>query len=335
MFTKFDIITIGGSTEDVNFHVDDYLLLDNKKNAAGNKLLAFDYGTKINVSKSFTSFGGGAANTAVTFASLGLKTACLTACGNDERGQRIVANLKSRGVNTKLIKKINRETSSFSFIVIGDNNEHVAFSNRAANANLTITPTDVKKLKKTKWLYVTSFSGSWKTDFDRIFDLANKIKIAWNPGIVQLSAGYKVIKKYLLKTEILIVNKDEAVKLVSSHPKYAHQNIDFLSKSKNLLTIISSWGPRIVIITNGTKGADAFDGQKYYKQATTKSKKRADTTGLGDAFGSAFVASFKILHGNVKKSLHIAACNSASVLSKPGAQNGVLTKSEFDKFAKQ
>jgi len=327
---NYDVITIGGATEDINFYVEDYQLIDNTKNAAGNKLFAFDYGTKIDVKKSFLSFGGGAANAAITFASLGLKTAAFVACGDDDRAKRIIENFKQRQVKTNLIQKIKAEISGFSFIVIGANNEHVAFSHRAANAKLIINPADLINLSKSKWLFVTSFSGPWKSDFDQLFGLATKLKIAWNPGEVQLLEGYSSLKKYLKKTEVLTMNKDEAVKLIVSHPDYKYMAYDFLVDSKNLLKVIQGWGPKIVVITNGEKGADAFDGENYFFQGIIPTITRADTTGLGDAFGSAFVASLHILHGDVKKSLFMAANNSASVLAKQGAQNGVLTRSEFD-----
>jgi len=47
-------------------------LIDNKQDILRQKLLAFEYGAKINSEKVVHGFGGGAANTAVSFASLGL-----------------------------------------------------------------------------------------------------------------------------------------------------------------------------------------------------------------------------------------------------------------------
>jgi sugar/nucleoside kinase (ribokinase family) len=331
----YDIVTIGGATEDINFYVDDYHLLENKQSASDTKYLAFDYGTKIDVTKVIISFGGGAANTAVSLASLGLKTACLIACGNDDRGKRIIANLKSRGVNTSLVQIVKNQLSGFSFIVLGANNEHVAFSHRAANSQLLITKKQVKKLQKSSWLFVTSFSGAWQSDLDMIFKLSGHCSIAWNPGELQLKAGYNKLKSFLRQTTVLTFNKDEAIKLVVSHKDYKYQHYDFLVDSHNLLKVIKAWGPGIVVITNGEKGADAFDGQHYYHQDIIVAKRRADTTGLGDAFGSAFVAGLKLFNGDLKKSLRLAAHNSASVLSLQGAQNGLLKKSDLSKIFKK
>lgn len=331
----YDIITIGGATEDINFYVDDYHLLDNKYSASDTKYLAFDYGSKVDVNKAFLSFGGGASNAAVSFASLGLKTACIIACGNDDRGKRIIANLKSRAVDMSLAKIIKNELSGFSFIVIGVNNEHIVFSHRAANSLLNITSSDLKKIKKTKWLFITSFSGTWKADFDLLFSLSDQCQIAWNPGEAQLKTGYSKLRSYLKKTSVLTFNKDEAIKLLVSHAKYKYKTYEFLVDSRNLLKAIHSWGPSIVVITNGEKGADVYDGHNFYHQNVIPRKRRVDTTGLGDAFGSAFVSGLHMFKGDIKKSLNLAAHNSASVLGKRGAQEGVMTKSDLKKLFKK
>ena len=329
---KYDVITIGGATEDITFYVDDYYLLDKEQGLAGSKLLAFDYGTKVNIRKTYMTFGGGAANTAACFSSLGLKTAGLISYGSDQRGREIVKNLRKFKVDTKLMKKIPGKMSGFSFIVIGSKNEHVAFSHRAANSYLNISQVDIKKITgKSEWLFITSFSGDWKKDFDKLFTIT-KNKIAWNPGEQQLAAGHIALSKYLKKTHILVFNKDEAIKLILSHKQHANKPYNFLADTKNLLNIIFNWGPKIVIITNGEHGADAYDGIKYYHQNIIDIKKKEDTTGLGDCFGSTFVAGLGLYQGNIKKSLLLAAHNAAAVLSQQGAQNGFLTRQEIERM---
>lgn len=329
---KYDVITIGGATEDITFYVDDYYLLDNDQSASGNKLLAFDYGTKVNIKKTYMTFGGGAANTAACLASLGLKVAGLITCGSDQRGRDIINNLRKFKVDTRLMKKISGKMSGFSFIVIGAKNEHVAFSYRAANAHLDISQVDLKRIAgQSKWLFITSFSGEWKNDFDKVFSIA-KNQIAWNPGEEQLAAGYAVLGKYLKKTTVLTFNKDEAISLILSHKDHARKPYDFLADSKNLLNVIANWGPKIVVITNNEHGADAYDGVKYYHQGIIKTEKKEDTTGLGDCFGSTFVAGLEMYKGDIKKSLLLASHNAASVMTELGAQNGLLTKQDVEKL---
>jgi len=332
---NYDVITVGGATEDITFYIDDYYLLDNDQSASGNKLFAFDYGTKINVKKTYMTFGGGATNTAACFSSLGFKTGGIISYGNDDRGKRIIENLKKAGVDTSLMKKVANEISGFSFIVIGAENEHVAFSHRAANSKLDILAKDIASFKKTKWIFLTSFSGNWKQDFNKIFNIGSSVKIGWNPGERQLEAGYKNLSKYLKRVDVLSLNKDEAISLILSHTDHASKPYDFLADSKNLLNVIHSWGPSIVVITNNEEGADAYDGTNYYHQPAVETKIKADTTGLGDAFGSSFVAGLMLYDHNIKKSLLLAAANASSVLGQQGAQNGLLKIKDIQRLFKK
>ena len=92
------------------------------------------------------------------------------------------------------------------------------------------------------------------------------------------------------------------------------------------MRIIKDYGPKITVITSGRFGADVYDGEKFYHQDILKEKKRVDTTGVGDAFGSTFTAGLKLFNGDIQKAMHLAVRNTASVIGKQGAQNGLLMK---------
>ncbi len=321
MSIKYDVITIGGATEDITFYTREGILIENRDDLLRQKLLAFEYGAKIKIEKAHSTFGGGAANAAVCFSRLGLRVASIVAVGDDNRGERIINNLKEQGVEISLSKKIKNIETGFSFLLVGQENEHIVFSNRAANSKLKIINRDLDILKTTKWIYLTSLSGAWRSVLLRLFSL--DVKIAWNPGHIQLESGKRAIGRYLNKTEVLILNKDEAIELVVSDKKYRSCDYNFLNNIRNLLKILKKWGPKIVVITNGKHGADVFDGNRFYHQKVLKEKRRVDTTGVGDAFGSTFIAGLEA-YQNIKKAMYLAARNTASVISKQGAQNGLI-----------
>lgn len=327
---KFDFITIGGATEDMTFYTKEGVVIDNKKDILRQKLFAFEYGAKLQVDHGYSTFGGGAANAAVCLARLGLKVAALVAIGNDNRGLLIKNNFKQEKVDTSLMQIKPKMTSGFSFLIAGPQNEHVVFSYRAANEALQIAAADLNKLQQAQSIYLTSLSGKWKTVLDKVFS-SSKAKITWNPGHIQLHAGIKVLGKYFKKTEVLIVNKDEALELVVSSGKHDDHDDKFLDDVRNLLKIIKDWGPKIVVITSGQDGADAFDGINFYHQNIIKEKKRLNTTGVGDAFGSTFTAGLKMFSGDIKKAMFMGVCNTASVVGHTGAQAGLLTKKEMFK----
>ena len=326
---KFDFITIGGTTEDITLYTNEAVMIDNKDDILSQKLMAFEYGAKLQIDKAYSSFGGGASNAAVGLSSLGFRVAAMVAVGNDNRAKDIIANFKKYKVNTALIQKIDDEQTGFTFFIVGRDKEHVGFSNRAANKKLQVGDKELKKINNTKWVYMTSLSGNWKSILNQVFK--TKAKIAWNPGHIQLHAGFKSIGKYLKKTEMLTVNKDEAIELIVTNPKYRNKDNRFLNNVKNLLKIISEYGPKIVVITNGKHGADAYDGENFYHQDIIKEKKRLDTTGVGDAFGSTFTAGLEIYKGDIKKAMQLSVKNTASVIAIQGAQNGLITKKDIIK----
>ncbi|MFA6106372.1 MAG: PfkB family carbohydrate kinase [Patescibacteria group bacterium] len=328
---KHDLISIGGATEDITFYTREGILLDNKKDVLRQKLICFEYGAKIKVDKAHFTFGGGAANVAVSASRLGLKSAAMVSLGNDDRGKRIKENFKKEGVDTSLAQFTKKKETGFSFLITGQENEHVVFSNRAANDELRIPSTrddELIILDKTKWVYITSLSGEWQDVLSKVFKLSGP-KIAWNPGHRQLMEGYKTLEKYLKKTEVLIVNKDEAIELVKSCKDFTAKDSAFFNDMGNLLYAISSWGSKIVVITNGKHGASVRAGNKNYYQKILKEKKRVNTAGVGDAFGSSFIAGLEIYNSDIKKAMFLGVKNTASVVGHYGAQTGLLRKKDL------
>lgn len=327
---KSKFIAIGGCTEDISIYTEGGLLIDNKKDLLRQNLLAFEFGSKIKVKKTYTSFGGGASNVSACFSSLGVDTAIVSSVGEDDRGTRIVKNLKKLGVKTNLVQKV-PGASSFSFLLIGPGNEHIVFSDRASNNLLKINDKQLKAIKNASWIYISSLSGSWQSVLNKTMS-TNKAKIAWNPGGVQLRAGIKHLKKYLERTYVLSLNKDEALELVLSDEKYRSKDNKFLNNTKNLLHIIKEWGPQIVLITKGGDGAEVYDGVKFYKEKVIKAKRLTDTTGVGDAFGATFVVGLEMYKEDIQRSMKLAMYNASSVITEQGAQNGLLTKKRIPKI---
>lgn len=326
MKKKFDIITIGGATEDISVLINNYRLIDNHREVLVKKLLAIEYGAKTIVDKSFVEYGGGAANLAIAIKQCGLSVASWLAVGPDRRGQDIIDNLKKHKVDTGLCQIINRQQSALSVVLIGKDGEHTIFAYRGANDYLSITSSAVKQLTS-DWLYISSLSGKvWLKNLTAIFK--NHKKIAWNPGQAQLAAGFKKLRPFLEKTELLIVNRDEALQLLASRPLDKKQLADYDQDIKKLIQRLWCYGPKIVVITADSQGAWSYDGQTIIHQPALPVKKIIDTTGVGDAFGGTLLACF-IRTNNLKKSLRLAAKQAAAVMSQRGAQSGLLNISQL------
>jgi sugar/nucleoside kinase (ribokinase family) len=289
--------------------------------------LAFEHGAKINSDKVVHGFGGGAANAAVSFANFGFKPAAITTVGNDIFGSEIIANFKKLKVGTDLIQIIPKQKSDLAVIIIGPDKDRIIFRDDNVKNKLQLSRGSISAITDTAWVYLASLSGDWQSVLGRVFAVKNKkhkLKIAWNPGQSQIVAGLDELKLFLKMTEVLIMNQDEATQFVSMDSKLKEQNIDF-NDVKNLLPIFKNYGPRIVVITCGKDGAWAYDGEKMHYASIVDKEDRVDTTGVGDAFGSSFIAGLELFNGNIDKAMKLGILNTSSVVAAPGAQNGLLT----------
>lgn len=318
-------LTIGGATQDITFHSKAGVFVDNKKDPTKQKLLGFEFGAKINVADANFSFGGGAANTAVCLSRLGNKVSIFTAVGKDLSGKAIINNLKKEKVNTKHIS-FSDLPSGLSFVVAHKSpagEDHVLFTFRGANEDLKIDARAYEQIKP-DWVYVSSLSGkNWQQILTRIFALRQKQEnyLAWNPGNLQLQAGLSRLKQYLALTDVLLLNKDEAIELLVPQLKG-------VANPRKLLPLLRNYCPGILVITDGINGAYAMYGKNIFFQPIKEIKKK-DTVGVGDAFDSTFVWALNYFNKDIDLALQAAMINSAFVVSLPGAEEGLLKKEEL------
>jgi len=324
---KYDFIAIGGATRDISFFTNQGVLIDNKQDILRQKLLGFEYGAKIKVDKFHYSYGGGATNAAICLANFGFKTACLACVGADEDGQMIINNLKVNKINADLMQRNKKIESGESFILVSPGGERIIFGARGANHELSVKNEDIKALKETRSIYLSSLSGSWLKNLQAIFSVVTEKgpKVYWNPGGRQLEGGLKKITPFLKKTRVFSLNKDEAIELVMSSEKHNKLADSYLNNEENLIKIIKSFGPEIVVITMGKDGAIVSDGHNIYRHKIIKEKKQVDTTGVGDVFNSSFAAGLNS-YQNINKALNLAIRNTAAKIGHLGAQNGLMKK---------
>ena len=324
----YDIITIGGATRDMTFVTDKGKVIETPENLTEQKLLAFEYGAKIKSEEVFFNFGGGACNTAATFAKLGLNVAVNCRVGNDDDGESTIKNLKKLGIGADLIQVDEDKKTGFSLVVVNKNRgDRVIFAYKGASDFLEVRE---REISKTKWIYLTSLAGNWEEDLGEINKTVenSKIKLAWNPGATQITVGKNELKNTLKNTEILIINKDEAIELVQSDEDL---KLDFnkINDVEILAKNIKNWGPKIIVITDGPEGAYVYDGENVLYSSSTPDKK-IDSTGAGDSFGSALVGGY-ILTDNFETALKYGIINSGNVVGEYGAQNGILNKEKIEK----
>lgn len=315
----FDIITIGGVSRDVFFLTHEGKVINDLKRHQ--KVIAFQYGSKIIPDETEFAHGGGGANSAISLSKLGLHTAVILNIGLEGTGSLVMRDLDEAGVSCQHVTRDKDHHTALSMIVSVDGGDHTMFLYRGSNNYLSVE--DWRNIH-TKWFYIASLTGESAELIPEIFSYAraHNIKVAWNPGSEQLVGGYHDIASYLEDTDILIMNKDEACSLLRSKKS----KVDF-SDDKAVLIELDKLTSGIVVVTDGERGSFVSNGKKVHHEPAHKAKV-IETTGAGDAYGSTFVA-FIIKGYGVKHAMKHAAENAANVVSYIGAQKGLMTFSQL------
>lgn len=304
----YDIITVGSATVDVFAHTKSKLIKINTPSSEEN-LIAYPSGSKILIKELRFTTGGGGTNTAVSLARLSHKVAYLGSLGNDENGKRILDLLKKEKID--FIGKLTNDITGYSIILDSIEHDRTILTYKGANNKLKFSDINLKKLK-TKWFYFSSMiSESFKV-LEKLAEFAekNKIKIAFNPSTYLAKKGKSYLKKILIRTTILILNNEEASLLVGKN------NVKIMLKELYRL------GPEIIIITDGKKAINTYDGKNIYVLIPNKIKV-VESTGAGDAFASSFLSGI-IKKNNIEFALRLGLVNSESVIQQGGAKNKLL-----------
>ena len=250
-----------------------------------------------------------------------LRPLALGRVGDDIGGWALIDNLKKEGVNTSLIQLDKKNRTSYSVILVTKNGDRTILVYRGAAKHLDFNKIQWSKIK-TKWFYIGgSLIGDFKT-LKRLFDIASKerIKIAWNPGSLELKMGLKKLAPLLRKVDIFQVNNEEAASLVGIPYK----------KEKDIFKKLDKIVEGIVVITKGPRGVSVSDGQNIYSAGIPKSPV-VERTGAGDAFGAGFVSGFISKKGDISHAISLGTANSTSVVQFIGAKEGLLKKGQWGK----
>ncbi|MBW3023166.1 carbohydrate kinase family protein [Candidatus Woesearchaeota archaeon] len=312
----YDIITVGGATEDV------FIKTKNPEIIKKNKLkeVCYPVGTKILVDEIFFDTGGGGTNSAVAFSRLGIKTGYLGKLGTDPSARNILEQLKKEKVG--FIGKRKNGMTGYSVILIGIEKDRTILTYKGAVDDLKKGDVDFNKLKKAKWLYISSMIGESFKTAEKIAEFArkNKIHYTFNPSTYLAKLGIKKLKNFINGCDLLILNREEAGLLAGKN-----------KKTDELLKELQKHA-KVVVITEGKKGASAYNGIEKYI-VIPRNIKVVETTGAGAAFASGFTAGI-VMGESLEDSLRIGQFESESVIVRIGAKNNLLTKSEIVKMLK-
>ncbi len=313
-----DFVAIGDTT------VDEFIRLkDAKVNCDVNEeacTISMKWGDKIPYEFSILVPGvGNAANAAVAAARLGLGAGFVSNVGKDDYGDKILATFKAEGVDASYVRVHENIPTNHHYVLWYESERTILIRHEDYPYELP------EHFTAPKWLYLSSAgekSEAFHGELAAWLAGHPETKLAFQPGTFQMAMGKEKLRDLYARTELVAVNKEEAERILAVPP----------TDIKELLTKMHELGPKIVLITDGPKGAYASDGVQMLKVPMYPDPKPpVSRTGAGDATTSTVVVALA-LGKTLGEALLWGPVNAMSVVQQVGAQKGLLAREALEKY---
>jgi len=314
---KFNVISIGDTTIDSFIELHEasvHCAVDHT-----NCQLCLSFGDKVPYENLTRLPAGNSTNNAVGSSRLGLKTAFVSAVGDDDNGRMIIRELKQEGIHTDFIH-INKGVQT---------NSHYVLVFRGERTILIKHNKFAYKLPKldTEWVYFSSMAqgtDKFHQELARELEKTKHVKLSFNPGTFQIRMGTSKLRGIYKRTEVLFLNREEAQLVL----KMQTRNI------KTLLTGMHKLGAKIAIITDGKQGSYASNGSPKIWYMPEFVGPEIESTGAGDAYATAFTAAMH--YGKtLPEAMAWGTINAGHVVQFVGPHKGLQTKPQIEAYLKR
>ena len=260
---------------------------------------------------------GNASNAAVAASRLGVSSGLRGYVGSDRYGEQCLEVLQKEGVSTEYMVTEQGKQTNYHYVLWFENDRTILVKHE----NFSYTVPELAE--SPKWIYLSSLADNTLPYHEALTDLLSQhpdTKLAFQPGTFQMSLGTDALKGLYARTELYVVNKDEARRILRSE---SHD-------ISELLASLHALGPKFVVITDNTNGAYASDGTSVYTVPMYPDDREAyERTGAGDAFASTLTSALS-LGLPFEEALLWAPINSMAVVQEVGAQKGLLTRAQIE-----
>lgn len=301
----FDTISVGSATLDIFLKSSQFRV---RKNESEVPDLALPYGSKIDVEDFAIQSGGGATNTAVGFARMGLRSSVVAELGTDLGAKSIIEELKTENVDTSFLVQEADERTAISALLVSNEGGRSAVTARGAASMLTLEDVPLGKLRA-NWMHLSSIGNNELLRALAKHCKEERIRFSWNPGGAELkSIEQGELHLHEIFPTLFCVNKEESERIID-----AGYNIENAGET--------------IIITDGKNGGRYFENKKWhdYEPKTTKA---VQETGAGDAFVTGVVSAY-LYERRTAEAIEWGKKNAASVVQNMGAKTGLLRASDF------
>jgi len=259
---------------------------------------------------------GNSANAAVCATRLGLNAALITNVGDDHNGHECIATLQKNKVATDFVSIEKDKETNYHYVLWFEDDRTILVKHHEYDYKLP-------DIGKPRWIYLSSIgenSLDYHNEIAKYLRENPEVKFAFQPGTFQMKMGTELLKDLYTRADIFFCNVEEAKNILNRPSE---------SDIKNLLKEMHDMGPNVAVITDGPKGAYAYDGYEgFFMPPFPDAKPPLDRTGAGDAFSATF-ASAIALGKSLFDAFLWAPVNSMSVVGQVGAQKGLLSQAEI------
>src|SRR3989344_272494 len=246
----FDFVAIGDITTDAFIKIKDAKV---NCDASGNKCeLALRFGDKVPYeSVEEVRAVGNSANAAVAASRLGLRSALVTNVGDDHKGEECIATLKKNGVASDFVSVNKDRETNYHYVLWFEEDRTILIKHQEYEYKLP-------DIGLPKWIYLSSTAENAFEYHMEILQYLRKnpdVKFAFQPGTFQMKMGLEKLGELYARSDILFCNNDEARRILNKPNE---------KEIINLLKTMRDVGPNVVVITDGPRGAYAYDGYEAY-----------------------------------------------------------------------
>jgi sugar/nucleoside kinase (ribokinase family) len=299
------VLAIGHLSYDITFPLDDFP----------------EENTKIQIPEIYESAGGPAANAAALLACWKIPTAFAGLVGADSYGLRAVMDLKTHGVDTRLVENRENYSTPLSFILVNKMNGSRTIVNRKGEGALH--PEDPRKF------FAPFLSNPPELLlFDGHEPEVSLAAIECFPeAVTVLDAGSR-----RTGTELLAMRVDYCI----ASERFAREfipgkSIEHTFSYRELLEALLTLGVRCPAVTLGERGCCFLETQEKAEAFLLPAypARAVDTTGAGDIFHGAFAAA--LLQGkSFREALRVATAASALSVERYGGMTSIPTLEEVE-----
>lgn len=319
--SKLDVLAIGDVVTDAFIKlIEKY---EHIKETENGPVLEVPFGTKIPFDHAQVIEGvGNAANAAVAFSRIGLKTGLISNIGDDSWGADMVRALKNNGVDTRFVHENPGKQSNYHYVLWYKDERTILIKHEEYDYHWPrFRANDIPR-----WMYFSSISEKaiehYHDDVVEWLEANPEVKLAFQPGTFQMEAGIERLGKLYARSEVVALNREEASMVFHANHEDVHDQLNKMHEA----------GIKIALVTDGPNGAYASDGNKRWSMPLYPDPAPpVDRTGAGDSFASTFTAAL-MKGADVPSALLWAPINSMNVVQHVGAQEGLLSEDQIDYY---